>query len=122
MFHNVNFVLFQDVGQQQAVQLWNEEQLDNNVSAGVDADAGGGGGGDIDPTIADEQMDSAVAPSDREGDLRDTNISTEPTVRNTRSGSKLVHENTPPLGRGRGRGRGRPKSVRPTTDEACGPP
>ena len=96
MFHNVNFDFFQDVGQQQAVQLSDEEQLDCSVSAGVDADAGGGDG-DIDPTIADEQMDSAVAQSDGEGDDRDTNIPTEPTVSRTRSGSKLVPENTPPL-------------------------
>ena len=67
MFHNVNFVFFQDVGQQQAVQLSDEEQLDDSVSAGVGADAGGGDR-DIDPTIADEQVDSADAPSDGEGD------------------------------------------------------
>ena len=57
----MNFVFIQDVGQQQAVQLSEDEQLD--------ADSGDGGDEDIDPTLADEQMDSAVAP-----------ISTEPTV------------------------------------------
>ena len=62
-----------------------------------------------------------MAPSDGVGDNRDTNFSTEPTVRNTRSVSKLVPENTPPLQSGRGRGRGQPKSVRQTIGEACGP-
>ena len=79
-----------------------------------------GGKGDINPTLADEPIDSAVPPSDGEGgvDNRDRKISTEPTVRQTRSGSKVVPENTPPLRRGQGRGR--PKTVRPTTDEASG--
>ena len=117
----MNFVFIQDVGQQQAVQLSEDEQLDDSVSAGVDPDGGGVGDKDIDATLADEQMDSAVAPSDRVGDNRDTNISSEPTVRNTRSVSKLVPENTLPLRCGRGRGCGQPKSVRRTRDEACGP-
>ena len=54
MFYNMNFVFIQDVGQQQAVRLSEDEQLDDSVSAGVDADAGGGGDEDIDPTLADE--------------------------------------------------------------------
>ena len=59
----------------------------------------GGGDGDIDPTLADESIDRAVPPSDREGGgaNRDEKIPTEPTVRKTSSGSKVVPEkNYPP--------------------------